>query len=115
MTVYRFSQWVTWFLVSFFYAYQYVLRVIPRVLMPDILEKFQIDVAIFGQFSGFYYLGYIIMHIPLGILLDRVGPKFILPCCIALITLGLLPLIYMDTWIYRGKNKAKRQLSCQKI
>ncbi len=100
MTLYRFSQWLTWFLVSFFYAYQYILRVLPRVLMPDIMQKFQIDAAIFGQFSGFYYLGYVAMHIPLGILLDRVGPKIILPLCIGLTTLGLLPLIYMDLWIY---------------
>ncbi len=105
MTFYRFSEWTTWFLASFFYAYQYVLRVIPRVLMPDIMQKFQIDAAIFGQFSGFYYLGYVLMHIPLGILLDRVGPKVILPLCIVLTSLGLLPLIYTDFWLYPGLGR----------
>jgi len=105
MTFYRLTQWMTWFLASFFYAYQYVLRVIPRVLMPDIMQKFQIDAAQFGQFSGLYYLGYVLMHIPLGILLDRVGPKIILPLCIGMTTLGLLPLIYADFWLYPGVGR----------
>ena len=100
MTFYRFSQWTAWALASFFYAYQYVLRVLPNILMPDIMNKFQIDAAAFGQFSGFYYIGYAGAHIPLGILFDRVGPKIIMPLCIVMTTLGLMPLIYTDLWIY---------------
>lgn len=100
MTSHRFVQWMAWFLASFFYAYQYVLRVMPRVLMPDIMQKFQVDADLFGQFSGFYYLGYVVMHIPLGLLLDRLGPRIVLPLCILCTALGLLPLVYADHWVY---------------
>ncbi len=64
------------------------------------MARFSIDASLFGQFSGVYYIGYTLMHIPLGILLDRVGPKIIMPICVLLIVLGLLPLILTDYWIF---------------
>lgn len=92
--------WLMWSLASFFYAYQYVLRVLPNIMMSDILEKFHIDATIFGQFSGFYYIGYAGMHIPVGLMLDKYGPKWVLPLCILLTAVGLLPLLYADHWAY---------------
>lgn len=98
--------WSMWALASFFYAYQYVLRVLPNIMMNDILEKFQIDAALFGQYSGFYYIGYAGMHIPVGILLDRYGPRWVLSGCILLTVIGLLPLLYAEHWIYPGIGRA---------
>ena len=91
---------VMWFLGSLFYAYQYILRVLPNIMVGDILEKFQVDASIFGQFSGIYYIGYALMHIPLGILLDKYGPRKIMPICILLTVVGLMPLLYTSQWIY---------------
>ncbi|MBN9288899.1 MAG: MFS transporter [Gammaproteobacteria bacterium 39-13] len=96
------SIWLMWSLASFFYAYQYILRVLPNIMMTDILEKFQIDASLFGQYSGLYYIGYAGMHIPVGILLDKYGPKWVLPLCMILTVIGLLPLLYADHWIYPG-------------
>lgn len=89
-----------WALASFFYAYQYILRVLPNIMMNDILEKFQIDASLFGQYAGFYYIGYAGMHIPIGLLLDKYGPKKILPLCIVITAIGLMPLVYSNHWIY---------------
>ena len=95
-----FTIWAMWALASFFYAYQYVLRVLPNIMMNDILQKFHIDAALFGQYSGLYYIGYAGMHIQVGILLDRYGPRWILTGCILLTVIGLLPLLYAEHWIY---------------
>lgn len=94
------SIWLMWALASFFYAYQYILRVLPNIMMTDILERFHIDANVFGQYSGLYYIGYAAMHIPLGILLDKYGPKWVLPACILLTVIGLLPLLYAEHYIY---------------
>ncbi|NCP62120.1 MAG: MFS transporter [Alphaproteobacteria bacterium] len=96
----RLNAYTIWFLGSLFYAYQYILRVLPNIASQEIVEKFTLDASTFGQFSGFYYIGYASMHIPMGILLDRIGPKIIMPLSMACAALGLLPLIYADTWIY---------------
>lgn len=94
------SRWLAWSLVTFFYAYQYVLRVMPSILMEDIVKKFSLSPESFGQFSGVYYLGYSLMHLPVGIFLDRFGPRKVLPFLIACTSLGLLPILYADSFIY---------------
>ena len=38
------------------------------------------------------------MHIPFGLLMDRIGVKKVLSICILLTSVGLLPLLYSDSW-----------------
>ncbi len=95
-----FTAYAIWVVASVFYAYQYVLRVMPNIMMEDICQQFQIGASLFGQFSGLYYLGYAVMHLPIGILLDRVGPKKVMTGSILLAVLGLLPLLYTTHWLY---------------
>ncbi|OWZ25240.1 MFS transporter [Wolbachia endosymbiont of Wuchereria bancrofti] len=89
-----------WLLASLFYAYQYVLRVIPNIIAPELITKFNISITDIGQFGGLYYIGYTFAHIPVGLALDRFGPKFVLPTCIVLTFVGTLPLICFDEWYY---------------
>ena len=96
----RFIAWTVWLVASIFYAYQYVLRVMPSIMINDIMNHFNIDSAIFGQFSGVYYIGYSLMHLPIGIMLDRFGPRKVMTGCILLTVIGLLPIIFADHWIY---------------
>src|SRR6188768_3761082 len=92
--------WSVWLIASVFYAYQYVLRVMPNIMLGDIMLQFGIDEAAFGQFSGVYYIGYSLMHIPLGLMLDRFGPRKVMTGCILLTLVGLLPLLFASTWSY---------------
>lgn len=92
--------WAAWFLGSLFYAYQYILRVMPNIMLEDILQQFGISAVTFGQFSGVYYLGYSLMHLPIGLMLDRFGPRNVMSGAILLTVLGLLPLIWAEHWIY---------------
>ncbi|MBS3903474.1 MAG: MFS transporter [Anaplasmataceae bacterium] len=72
----------------------------PNIMLHDIMQQFQIDAATFGQFSGIYYIGYSLMHLPIGIMLDRVGPRKIMTACILLTVAGLSPLVLADYWMY---------------
>ena len=96
----RFIAWAIWVIASIFYAYQYVLRVMPSIMMNDIMQQFNIDAADFGQFSGVYYIGYSLMHLPVGIMLDHYGPRKIMTGCILLTVIGLIPIIFAEHWIY---------------
>jgi predicted MFS family arabinose efflux permease len=87
-------------MASIFYAYQYILRVMPNIMLTDITQQFNIDAAIFGQFSGAYYIGYCLMHLPIGIMLDRYGPKKVMSACILMTVVGLLPIIFTEYWVY---------------
>lgn len=96
----RVVAWMVWIVASIFYAYQYILRVMPNIMLDDIMQQFHIDAATFGQFSGVYYIGYSLMHLPIGLMLDRFGPRKVMTVCILLSVAGMLPLIFADHWIY---------------
>jgi predicted MFS family arabinose efflux permease len=92
--------WSVWIIASVFYAYQYILRVMPSIMLDNIMQQFHIDAATFGQFSGIYYIGYSLMHLPIGIMLDRFGPRKVMTGCTLLTVVGLLPLIFAEHWVY---------------
>ncbi|HEX2582523.1 MAG TPA: MFS transporter, partial [Chlamydiales bacterium] len=98
--------WMVWLTASIFYAYQYILRVMPSILLEDVCQQFNIGAAAFGQFSGIYYIGYSALHLPIGILLDRVGPKKVMSISILLTTIGLLPLLFAEHWGYPVAGRA---------
>jgi MFS family permease len=92
--------WCAWLIASIFYAYQYILRVLPNIMLTDIMQRFGSDAAIYGQFSGSYYIGYCLFHLPIGIMLDRYGPKKVMSICVLLTVIGLLPIIMSNHWVY---------------
>lgn len=100
MSTSRVIAWGVWLLASIFYAYQYILRVMPNIMMNDIMNQFNIDAAVFGQFSGVYYLGYCLAHLPIGIALDRHGPRSVMTISILLTVVGVLPIIFATHWLY---------------
>ncbi|KTC86458.1 MFS transporter [Legionella brunensis] len=96
----RIAAWGLWIIASLFYAYQYILRVMPNIMLDNFIQQFHIDTAVFGQFSGVYYIGYSLMHLPIGIMLDRFGPKKVMTGCILLTVIGLLPILFAEHWVY---------------
>ena len=95
----KFISIMVWLCITMFYCYQYILRALPNIIMPDIMNKYSIGASEFSSFAGMYYVGYVVMHIPIGILLSRFGARNVLPMCIALTSVGLVPLAYFDSWI----------------
>lgn len=92
--------WTVWVVASIFYAYQYILRVMPNIMLDDIMQQFNISATAFGQFSGIYYIGYSLLHLPVGIMLDRFGPRKVMSGCILLTVIGLTPLLFASHWMY---------------
>ena len=79
-----------------FYCYEFVLRIIPGVLQTEISAAFgHISATEFGQLSAFYYFAYSPMQMPVGILMDRVGPRCLLTAACFCCTIGSF--LFMDT------------------
>ena len=91
--------WSTWLVLAFFYAYQFVIRIVPNIIMQDIADKYQVNADEIGHFAGIYYIGYVLIHVPLGIILDHFSAKKVVPLCIILSVIGFAPLVYIDNFI----------------
>lgn len=72
------SPYIIWFLGAFFFFIDYIIRVSPSILTPTLMRYFQVNAFTIGGFSAFFYYTYIAMQIPVGILVDRYGPKWLL-------------------------------------
>lgn len=70
--------WLVCLLGALFYCYEYLLRTMPGIMEPELRQAFQLDSSAFGNLMGFYYYAYTPMQFPVGILIDRYGPRRLL-------------------------------------
>jgi len=73
-------------IAAFFYCYEFLLRILPGTLQGELSEAFgHISATTFGQLAVLYYFAYSPMQLPVGMLIDRFGPRKLLSfaclCC----------------------------------
>src|SRR5215470_1538925 len=67
-----------WLTGALFFLYAWVLRVSPSVMVEELMRDFSVGAAVLGSLSAAYFYGYAGMQIPVGVLLDRFGPRRLL-------------------------------------
>jgi MFS family permease len=70
--------WLPWAAAALFYAYGFYQRVAPSVMVDDLMREFAVSAAIIGQLSGLYFYTYAALQVPIGVLLDRYGPRVVI-------------------------------------
>ncbi len=90
--------WVMWFFPLAFFAFQFILRLFPGLIMPELLQKYQISATDFGLFASLYYLGYAGMQIPMALLLDKYGPRHIIALSAMICGLSVWMMLSFDSW-----------------
>lgn len=77
------------FIGAIFYCYEFILRIIPGVLQTELSTALgHISATTFGQISALYYFAYSPMQMPVGMLMDRFGPRRLLTFACLCCTLG---------------------------
>jgi MFS family permease len=66
---------LAWATGAFFFFYAWVLRVAPSVMIEELMRDFALGGAVLGNLSAFYFYGYAGMQVPVGLMLDRFGPR----------------------------------------
>ena len=82
--------WLICILGALFYCYEYFLRIMPSVMTNDLMRAFNIDASLLGNLAAFYYYAYTPMQIPVGVMIDRYGPKRLIVFAIQVCGLGVL-------------------------
>ncbi len=77
------------FVGGLFYCYEFVLRIIPGALQTELSTALgHISATTFGQISALYYFAYSPMQMPVGMLMDRFGPRRLLTFACLCCTIG---------------------------
>lgn len=94
----RILPYAMWVLPLSFFTYQFILRLWPSLMMQQIMQQFQIDATSFGLLASVYYYGYAGMQLPIAVLLDRFGARYVVCICAVVCGLATLLFTYTDNW-----------------
>src|ERR1044072_3065572 len=81
---------VAWVAAAVFYFYQYVARSSPAVMMPQLSDAFGLGAMGVASIVGLFYYGYSPFSLVAGASVDGLGPRFLLPAAVAVMSLGAL-------------------------
>ena len=71
-----------------FFSYGFLLRVSPGVMVGDLMREFGATALILGNLSAFYFYPYAVLQIPIGLWMDRTGPRATMTLACAVVALG---------------------------
>lgn len=99
---YPIRAWIIWLLSAIFMFYKYAIEVSPSVMTTTLLQSFDINGAQLGILAACYFLAYLLLQIPAGLLLDRFGPRKTTTMAIALCGAGCLIFANAQTLFIAG-------------
>ncbi|GAA0582765.1 MFS transporter [Caenispirillum bisanense] len=97
--------WVMWGFGALFYCYGFFQRVAPSVMVGELMRDFAVGAAITGTLSSLYFYTYAGLQIPVGLVLDRFGPRRVLAAAAVVSCLGSAGFAFADslTLAYVGR------------
>lgn len=84
-------------LAAGFFCYAFLQRVSPSVMVDELMRDFAVGAAILGNLSAFYFYAYAGLQIPVGVLLDRYGPRRLMTAAAALCAVGSFAFAVSDS------------------
>ncbi len=93
-----FYAWLVCGLGALFYCYEYLLRIAPSVMTKDLMGAYHIQATALGNLVGFYYYIYTPMQLPVGVLMDRYGPRRLLAFACLICALGTYLFAFSDSY-----------------
>ncbi len=77
-------------LAAAYFGHEFVQRVSTSVIVADLMAEFAVGGAVLGSMSAFYFYAYAGMQIPVGVLIDRFGPRRLMSFAAGISALGAL-------------------------
>lgn len=82
------AAWLAWATGAAYFGYAYFHRVAPSVMYDRLMADFAATGALLGNLSAAYFYAYCLSQIPIGLMLDRFGPRLLLPASALAAALG---------------------------
>lgn len=84
----RWRPWSVWGLGALSFVYAFFQRVAPSVMIDPLQREFGLDAGAVGNLVAFYFYSYAAMQVPIGLIVDRFGPRRLLTFGIAICALA---------------------------
>jgi len=72
------------------YYFSYFFRVVNAIIWPDLVRDVGVDANTLGMLTSAYFLAFALFQLPLGVLLDRFGPRRVNAALLVVATCGAL-------------------------
>lgn len=82
---------------ALFFGYAFTQRVAPSVMTNELMREFAVGGAALGTLSAFYFYAYAGIQVPVGMLLDRFGPRKLMSIALLLCALASLGFSYSES------------------
>jgi MFS family permease len=92
----KYSSYVMWSLPLIFFAFQFILRLWPGLMVDEIMIKYEIDASLFGLMQAFYYAGYAGFQIPVAMMLDTFSARNVVFVSALVCGFGTLAFTFTD-------------------
>ncbi len=89
---------IVFFVFALGYFLSTLLRAVTATLSPVLSSEFNLSSAELGLLGGGYFIGFASMQIPLGYLLDRYGPKYVVTTFLLLAIIGIFSFSFANTF-----------------
>lgn len=108
--------------VWLFYLYEYMLRVAPSSMTGDLMNALSMNATQLGWMLSFYYIAYVALQIPCGVIVDAMGIRRVMTfsCWLCVVGVSLfvqkdtIPLVYLGRFLM-GVGSSCAFLSCGKV
>ncbi|MBK2126050.1 MFS transporter [Fangia hongkongensis] len=96
---YKHHGWIIWFIVAFFYFYEYILRSAPSIMIKQLEQYLHVNNLAIAAIIGAFYYSYAPLQLVAGSLMDKFGGKKILPFAVLLCAIGCFLFIVQDSTV----------------
>lgn len=98
--------WAICFLAMAFYCYDFLLRVMPSVMIHPLMNAYRVNAGQIGLLSAFYYYTYTPLQLPAGVIADKYKPRVVLGFSCLLCALGALLFAATDSFVIACISRA---------
>lgn len=82
--------WLIWFIATFYGFFQFTLQGSVGLMVPELIGELSIDSTDIGFLTASYFVTYLILQVPAGMLVDRFGARRILLGAVLLCVSGCI-------------------------
>lgn len=93
----RARAWAAFVLGTAYFGYAFAQRVAPSVMSAELMRDLAVGAAALGGLSAFYFYVYAGIQLPVGVLIDRFGPRKLLSTALVLCAFASLGFAMSDS------------------